>query len=539
MLTILALLATAMVGLGADLLVENAVIYTVNPRQPVATAMLIRDGRILAVGPEARKLATPQAHRLDADGHTVVPGFIDSHGHMAGLGSLLQGLDLRDAGSIADVSRLVHERAEKTPAGQWVLGRAWDQTNWGGEFPSAAPLDAAAPGHPVFLARVDGHAAWVNHRALEMAGITPQTPDPPGGRILRDALGAPTGILVDKAQALVANKIPPPTDKEVRERLAVAAKECARAGLTEVHDAGIGRAELAAYRDLVSSRQWPVRIYAMIGGDGDLWREYLGRGPEIGDRLTVRAIKLYADGAMGSRGAAFFQPYADDPGNTGLLLTNRETVERIARDAASHGFQVCTHAIGDRANAMVLDAYAAALGGPNDKRFRIEHAQVVSLPDFARFAKYNVIASIQSTHATSDMRWAAARLGPDRMAGAWATQRFLKAGVRITNGSDFPVESANPLWGFYAAVTRQDHRGQPPGGFLPDQRLSREQALKSWTLDGAYAAFEEKRRGSLEPGKDADFVMLSEDIMRVPDERLLDARVLMTVVGGDIVWAAE
>ncbi len=539
MLTILALLATAMVGLGADLLVENAVIYTVNPRQPVASAMLVRNGRILAVGSAARKLAAPEAHRLDANGRAVIPGFIDSHGHMAGLGDMLAVVDLRDARSVEEVCRRVRERAAETPAGQWVRGRAWDQTNWGGEFPTAAPLDAAVPDHPVFLVRVDGHAAWVNHRAMQMAGITAQTADPPGGRILRDSSGAPTGVLVDQAQGLVAGKIPKPTAGEVRERLARAGKECARLGLTEVHDAGVGRPELAAYRDLIGAHQLPLRINAMIGGDGDLWREYLKRGPEIGERLTVRSIKLYADGAMGSRGAAFFQPYSDDPGNTGLLMTNRETVERIAREAAAHGFQVCTHAIGDRANGMVLDAYAAALRGPNDKRFRIEHAQVVSLPDFARFAKYNVIASIQSTHATSDMRWAEARLGPDRMAGAWATQRFLKAGVRIANGSDFPVEDPNPLWGFYAAVTRQDHAGKPAGGFLPDQKLTREQALESWTLDGAYAAFEEKRRGSLEPGKDADFVMLSEDIMRIPDDRLLDVRVVMTVVGGEIVWAAN
>jgi predicted amidohydrolase YtcJ len=538
MLTILALLATAMVAPGADLLVENAVIYTVNPRQPAASSMLVRDGRIVALGPDARRLAAPEAHRIDANGRAVVPGFIDAHGHMAGLGDMLGVVDLRDAKSVDEVCRRVRDRASGTPSGEWVRGRAWDQTNWGGEFPTAAPLDAVAPDNPVLLVRVDGHAAWANHRAMELAGITAATADPPGGRILRDAHGTPTGVLIDNAQGLVAGKIPKPDAAEVRTRLFRAGRECARLGLTEVHDAGVGPAELTAYRGLLEAHQLPVRIYAMIAGDGDLWHEYLERGPEIGERLTVRSIKLYADGAMGSRGAAFFRPYADDPGNTGLLLTNRETLERIARDGAGHGFQVCTHAIGDRANSVVLDAYAAALGGVNDKRFRIEHAQVVALPDFARFAKYNVIAAIQSTHATSDMRWAEARLGPDRMAGAWATQRFLKAGVRIANGSDFPVESANPLWGFYAAVTRQDHQGKPPGGFLPEQKLTREQALKSWTLDGAYAAFEENRRGSLEPGKDADFVMLSEDIMRIPDDRLLKARVVMTVVGGEIVWGA-
>jgi predicted amidohydrolase YtcJ len=536
--TILALLATAMLGYGADLLVENAVIYTLYPQRPVAATMLVRDGKVVALGPEARQQALPEAHRLDANGHAIVPGFIDSHGHMAGLGDMLESVDLRDAGSIAEVAKRVRERAAETPNGEWIHGRAWDQTNWGGEFPTATAIDGAAGDHPVYLVRVDGHAAWVNHRALEMAGITKQTQDPPGGRIIRDADGNPTGVLVDRAQGLVSNRIPKPTFDQVRTRLSKAATECARLGLTGVGDAGVGKAELEAYRQLIAAHQMPVRIYAMIGGDGELWRDYLIRGPEIGDRLTVRSIKLYADGAMGSRGAAFFESYADDPGNRGLLMTNTETLTRISREAVSHGFQVCTHAIGDRANAVVLDAYAAALGGPNDKRFRIEHAQVVRLTDFPRFAKYNVIASIQSTHATSDMRWAEARLGKDRLAGAWATERFLKTGVRICNGSDFPVESANPLWGFYAAVTRQDHQGKPPGGFLPDQKLSREEALKSWTLDGAYAAFEEKQKGSLEPGKVADFVMLSEDIMRVPDDRLLGTRVLMTVVGGEVVWAA-
>ena len=260
----------------------------------------------------------------------------------------------------------------------------------------------------------------------------------------------------------------------------------------------------------------------MIGGPGALWSEYLSKGPEIGDQLTVRSIKLVADGAMGSRGAAFWQPYSDDPGNTGLLILSKEQIETVAREAVKAGFQVNTHAIGDKANRTVLDAYAAVLGGNNDKRFRIEHAQVVSLPDFALFAKYSVIASIQSTHATSDMRWASARLGPDRMMGAWAPRRFLNAGVKITNGSDTPVENPNPLWGFYAAVTRQDHEGNPPGGFMPDQKLNREEALRSWTFGGAYAAFEEKQKGSLEAGKLADFVVLSQDIMKAPEKRSLE-----------------
>jgi predicted amidohydrolase YtcJ len=277
-------------------------------------------------------------------------------------------------------------------------------------------------------------------------------------------------------------------------------------------------------------------VYAMIGGEGPLWREYLKRGPELGDRLTVRSIKLVADGALGSRGAALKKPYSDDPGNSGLLILQEKDVERVARDAVARGFQVNTHAIGDRANRTVLDAYAAALGGPNDKRFRVEHAQVVSLEDVPLFQKYSIIASMQATHATSDMPWAEARLGPERVKGAYAWRRFLSLGVHVPDGSDFPVEDPNPLWGFYAAITRQDRDGNPPDGWFPDQRMTREEALRSWTLEGAYAAFEEKDKGSLEPGKLADFVMLSEDIMHIPPARILKTRVTMTVVGGEVVY---
>jgi predicted amidohydrolase YtcJ len=275
----------------------------------------------------------------------------------------------------------------------------------------------------------------------------------------------------------------------------------------------------------------------MVGGEGPLWREYLESGPKISDRLTVRSIKLVADGALGSRGAALKEPYSDDPGNTGLVILKEKDIERVAKDAVVRGFQVNTHAIGDRANRDVLDAYAAALGGKNDKRFRIEHAQVVSLDDVPLFQKYSVIASMQATHATSDMPWAGARLGPERVKGAYAWRRFLSLGVHVPNGSDFPVENANPLWGFYSSVTRQDHGGNPAGGWFSDQRMTREEALRSWTIEGAYAAFEEKTKGSLTPGKFADFIMLSDDVMKEPIEQIWKTRVTMTVLGGEIVYS--
>jgi predicted amidohydrolase YtcJ len=296
---------------------------------------------------------------------------------------------------------------------------------------------------------------------------------------------------------------------------------------------------LEAYRGLIKKRKLPIRIYVMVGGAGPLWDSYLKRGPEIGELLTVRSIKLMADGAMGSRGAAFWQPYSDDPKNSGLLMLTKDRIAEIARQAVEHGFQVNTHAIGDRANRTVLDAYAEVLKGKNDKRFRIEHAQIVTPHDVPLFAANSVIASIQSTHVTSDMRWAESRLGPDRMAGAWLAKTFLNAGVAITNGSDFPVEEPDPLRGFYAAVTRQDAFGNPSGGFLPKEKLTRDEALRSWTLGGAYAAFEEKDKGTLEPGKLADFVVLSKDILSVAPTEILKARVLMTVVGGQIVYEAN
>lgn len=522
-------------GQTADLLVENAVIYTVNAKQPRAKSMAVKGDRILAVGENLGHLAGAGTRRIDARGAAVIPGLIDSHGHMRGLGELLESKDLRAVDSIAGVAALVREEAARRGAGEWILMRNWDQTNWGGAFPHARDLDEAAGGRPVFLSRVDGHAGWANSRALAVAGITRETKDPPGGKIIRDAEGNPTGVLIDRAMGMVRSHIPPPAKEQVRRQLELAARECARLGLTTVHDAGVGAMELEAYRELIAAGRLPVRVYAMIGGEGALWRSYLEKGPEMGDFLTVRAIKLFADGALGSRGAALWGDYADEAGNQGLLLISREALERVSRAAAEKGFQVCTHAIGDRANRLVLEAYGAALGGMNDRRFRIEHAQVISLPDFERFSAYSVIASVQATHATSDMRWAARRLGPDRMAGAYAWRRFLERGIPLANGSDFPVEEANPMLGLYAAVTRQDAKGEPAGGWTPEQRMSREEALKSWTLDGAYAAFEEAKKGSLEAGKLADFLILDRDVMRVEAREIPRARVRMTVLGGKVV----
>ena len=538
MILILALFSGLMGAQTADMAVTGARIHTLDPQKPVASAIAVKDGKVLAVGENVEPYLGPSTRRIDAKGAAIIPGLIDSHVHMRNFGDSLEILDLRATKTAEQIAAMVRTAARGRKPGEWIRGRSWDQTVWPSrQFPDGGLLSSAAPDNPVFLTRVDGHAAWVNRKALEIADVNAATPDPPGGRILRGPAGAPTGVLIDRAQSLVSRHIPAADAEQTAQQIARAARECARLGLTSVHDAGVSAAELAAYRRLIAEHKLPLRVYAMIGGEGALWRDYLKRGPEISDRLTVRSIKLMSDGALGSRGAALLAPYSDDPANTGLLILQKSDIERVAREAVAHGFQVNTHAIGDRANRAVLEAYAVALKGKNDRRFRIEHAQVVALADIPLFAKYSIIASMQSAHATSDMRWAEARLGPERVKGAYAWQRFLALGVPVANGSDFPVEEPNPLWGFYAAVTRQDRSGSPEGGWFPGQRMTREEALRSWTLAGAYAAFEEKSKGSLEPGKLADFVMLSRDIMTVPAAQIWNARVTMTVVGGEIVFS--
>lgn len=538
MMPILALFAGLAAAQPADLIVTGARIYTAERAAPEASAMAVRAGRIIAVGGDVSQFRGPRTRVIDALGATVIPGFIDSHVHMEHLGDTLETLDLRGLRSPEAVAEKVRAAAAERAPGEWIRGHAWDQSLWPGkEFATSDVLTAAAPDNPVYLTRVDGHAAWVNRKAMELAGITRSTPDPPGGRLIRDASGNPTGVLIDTAESLAASRIPAAGKEAVKRRLARAARECARLGITTVHDAGVSRADLEAYRALISENRLPVRVYAMIGGAGGLWREYLKRGPEIGERLTVRSIKLMVDGALGSRGAYLAAPYTDDPGNRGLLILERRQVEEVAREAVSRGFQVNAHAIGDLANRLTLEAFGAALKGKNDKRFRIEHAQVVALQDIALFDRYSVIASMQATHATSDMRWAEARLGPERVKGAYAWRRFLSAGVPVANGSDFPVEEPNPILGFYAAVTRQDPSGQPAGGWFPDQRMTREEALHSWTLAGAYAAFQESEKGSLTAGKVADFVLLSRDIMRADAREIPSTKVTMTVLGGEVVYS--
>ncbi|HET6201783.1 MAG TPA: amidohydrolase [Planctomycetota bacterium] len=520
----------------ADLVLRAGKIHTVHAARPAAKALAVRGGRIVAVGEEAdvAPLLGPQTAILEFPGATVVPGLIDAHAHFASLGQSLETVDLVGTKSFEEVVARVAARARETPKGRWVIGRGWDQNDWEKkEFPDHRALSAAVPENPVWLSRIDGHAGLANAAAMALAGLDPSAADPPGGKVHRFPDGSPTGVFVDDARGLVARKVPGPSKEDLRRWILRAQEECLKAGLTGVHDAGVGEETIATYRELADSGELRLRVYAMFSGDAvppDRWSAL----HEVGRRgvLTARAIKIVADGALGSRGAALLEDYADDPGNRGLLTTPPERVEALCGEALARDIQVCVHAIGDRGNRLVLDAFEKVWEGKPrpDLRWRIEHAQVVSLEDLPRFARLGVIPSMQPTHATSDGPWAPARVGPERMKGAYAWRRFLDAGCRIAAGSDFPVESPDPRKGLFAAITREPESGGAP--FDASQRMTPEEALRSFTLDAAAAAFEEKEKGSLEPGKLADFVVLDRDPLAVAPREILAARVLATFVGG-------
>jgi predicted amidohydrolase YtcJ len=508
------------------------------PRQNYA--VYVTGGVIREVGPAAELRAKhPNAKIVDASNGTILPGLTDAHAHLYGLGLALDIVDLNDANTYEDIIERVRERASRANPGEWIQGRGWDQTEWTvKEFPTAAPLDAAVSANPVWLKRVDGHAGLANTAAMRAAGVTAATKDPEGGRIERNAAGEPTGVFVDAAMALIEAKVPPPTPAQRKARVLAAANEIAANGLTEIHDAGIDPATIVAVKELIAEKRFPIRLYAMLADNDALLNLWFTQGPEIGDRLTIRAVKLYADGALGSRGAALLAPYSDDPQNSGLILTPPERIAQIARRGGAAGFQINTHAIGDRAVRNVIDAYETS-GIASDRRFRIEHLQVIAPEDVPRLVKGGIIASMQPTHATSDMRWAEQRLGPVRVKGAYAWRTVLNAGGRLALGSDFPVEDVNPFWGIYAAVTRQDHNGSPAGGWMPQEKLTLAEAIRGFTKDAAYAAFEETSRGTIEPGKLADFTIVEGNLFAMPAADLWKARVRETVVAGEVVFAAK
>lgn len=528
----------------ADLVVFNGRIYTADGARPVVQAMAVRGGRVVFVGNEAgaRALIGSATRTLDLGGRTVIPGMTDAHAHVAGLGAALRNVDLTGTSSYAQVIARVVERARTTPKGEWVIGRGWDQNDWGDtRFPTHEALTRAVPDHPVYLERVDGHAGLANAMAMQKAGVTKDTKDPTGGSVERDAQGNPAGVFVDNAQGLVERAIPAATRAQTKTAISAAIDEMHRWGLTGVHDAGASPQVLELYEELGREKALNIRLYAMISDNAAAIEAWLKRGPQSGmydGMLWVRSIKLYQDGALGSRGAALLEPYADDAKTSGLLVSAPAHILEVATRALKAGFQVNTHAIGDRGNRLVLDSYEAALKATPtaDHRFRIEHAQILNYDDIPRFAQLGVIPSMQASHQTSDMYWAGNRLGETRLRGAYAWRSLLETGVIIPNGSDFPVEQVNPLISFEAAVARQDARGWPAGGWYPEQRMTRDEALASMSLWPAYAAFQERELGSLTAGKYADFVVLDQDIMRVPTEVLLGTHVLSTWVGGRAVY---
>lgn len=530
----------------ADLIVHNARIYTMDARTPRAEAIAVRGDRIARVGTNAEvlQLKGGATRVVDAEQATIVPGLHDSHAHFISLGASLQNLDLRGTTSYRQIVDMVRERVAAARPGEWIVGGGWDQNDWARQdWPAHQALTDVSADNPVYLTRVDGHAALANRRALEAGGITRATRDPAGGRILRNPSGEPSGVLIDGAQDLVASKIPAVGAAQLDAQILRADAETRRLGLTTIHDAGTDGPTVDAYKRLIDAGQLKTRLYVMLSGSLPALAPFFERGPltnYANHRLAVRAIKISADGALGSRGAALLEPYADEPANMGLLTMPVEEMYAQTRAAAKAGFQTCIHAIGDRANRIVMDIFERVqreVPGARSLRMRNEHAQILDRAEIPRFAALGVIASMQPAHATSDMPWVPARIGRARIEeGAYVWQTLLEAGATIAAGSDFPVEEPDPMRGFYAAITRQDPSGHPEGGWTARQRMSREQALRAFTLDAAYAAHAETLMGSLEAGKLADLVVLSKDIMSVAPNEILTTYVRMTIVAGEVVY---
>ena len=542
---ILATLATlAAMAATADTALHDIDGYTSSDNGIVAFSALVfnDDGRVVAIGDESLLEQYPDAKRIDGEGRTVLPGLIDAHAHVAGLGFLKTSLDLAGVPSVEDAVARIAAYAEDKPRGRWITGRGWNQVLWPvQEFPRASHIDAVVSDRPVWLRRIDGHAGWANSVTMRLAGITDVTPDPVGGKIIRDDNGHATGILVDRAMNLIGSHVPQPDKAEGRAAVRAAVDTLLSEGMTSVHDAGVGVMNAEIYVSMADDGELGMRVYAMIGGADEVLDTIAEPIYAYGnDRLEIASVKLYADGALGSRGAAMLEPYSDDPENRGLPFWTQAELDAMVQKANGMGFQVGIHAIGDHGNRMALNSFERVQGGkPSPLRNRIEHSQIVTLEDIPRFAALGVIASMQATHATSDKNMAEDRIGPDRILGGYAWRRMLDVGVVLANGSDFPVELSNPFHGLYAAVTRQGRDGEPEGGWYADQALTRAEALHSFTLAGAYAARQEDRLGSLEPGKWADFIIIDRDYFSIPAAEIDDIIVLETWVGGQRAYKRQ
>jgi predicted amidohydrolase YtcJ len=523
-----------------DLLVTNATVYTVDSTFSKAEAFAVRDEHFVAVGKTADLQGRYQASQtVDAQGQFIYPGFYDAHCHFYRYALGLRSANLVGASSWAEtVGRLTQHRQQQ-PSAAWLTGRGWDQNDWPGQrFPTKDTLDALFPNVPVLIIRVDGHAALVNQKALDLAGVTARTPIS-GGVIGRDAQGRLTGLLVDNAVRLVANKIPEPSPAEAEAALLQGQQNCLAVGLTSLADAGLDKEDIDRMAAMQKAGKLHLRLYTMLNPTPENKAYYLSKGPFFSDNLTISSFKVYADGALGSRGASLLAPYTDRPAEKGFLLQHPEYYRALAKELAATKFQMNTHAIGDSSNRLLLDIYGAALQGQPDRRWRIEHAQVVSKQDVAKFGQYHIVPSVQPTHATSDMYWAGERLGPQRLQTAYAYQDLLKQYGQVALGSDFPVEDINPLYGYHAAVARQDAKNYPSGGFQMNNALTREQAMRGMTTWAAHAAFEEKRKGQIKAGMLADFVVLKTDLLTAPNTQLRNAPVQQTWIGGKQVFTVK
>ncbi len=538
----------------ADLLLINATVYTANDALPKTDAIAVTDGRVTMVGTNQEIMAYKgdSTSVMDMNGKFIYPGFIEGHAHIMGVGANLINVDLMGAQSYHEVIEMVKKRANKTPEGEWIIGRGWHQDKWNQTperlfkgFPTHHKLSEAVPNHPVFLKHASGHASLANARAMELAGVNKNTANPNGGEVFKDVSGQPTGLLNETASGLVSGIIPAETQELKARKLQLAIDECLKNGIVGLHQAGSGFEDIGVFEDFAKRGDLKLRLHVMLHGrDSALLNAYYEKGPQIGlydQHLNIRSIKLYADGALGSRGAWLLEEYTDAEGVHGHNVTPMSEIEAIVKSGLENGFQMCTHAIGDRANREVLDIYERAFESKptisKDHRFRIEHSQHIHPEDIPRFAELGVIPAMQAIHMSSDRPWAIDRLGKERIEnGAYMWSQLIDNGSKIVNGTDAPVEPVSALASFYASVSRRTLQGKPEGGYEPTQKMTRAEALKSYTLWPAYGAFMEDQTGSIEVEKLADFTILDQDIMTIPEEEILNTKVLMTIIDGEVVY---
>ncbi len=543
----------------ADLIILGGKIYTMDEKQPVVEAIAVSKNKIVYVGDEQglKNFGGEDTKRIELNGKTLTPGLIEGHGHFMGLGYNEMNLDLMNVKNYEELVQKVKEAVANAKPGQWILGRGWHQDKWDQKpskmikgFQTHELLSSVSPNNPVFLKHASGHAGLANAKAMQLAGVNQLSIEKmskeknEGGEIIRDELGNPTGIFNERAQSLITKQIPVETEEMNRQAMELAMQACLKNGITSFHDAGATRENIELFHQFKNEGKLNTRLYVMVTGfDPKLVYEYFRSGPEIDSAglLTIRSIKLNCDGALGSRGAWLLEPYSDRPDFSGMATLSMDTVMKISREGLKNGFQICAHAIGDRANREILDRYEIAFKENPDKakdsRFRIEHAQHLAPIDIPRFGQLGVIPAMQAVHLSSDRPWAIDRLGEKRIKeGAYMWQSLLQSGSKIVNGSDVPVEPINPIASFFASVTRQTLKGEPTGGYESAEKMTREQALRSYTLDAAYGAFEENLKGSIEVGKLADFTVFSQDLMTMPDNQLLKTKIEMTIVGGKVLY---